>query len=381
MPEPSEEDEEEFVVEKAAALNEDEMEMSEEENEDQELIVGEAYDDEEMADVQAGQVAPEKGGRARHPPADLTDDEDDDEEDVRKKRRDHRDVIRELMRRKTIRQVDAWSNPDEWDCQCEKCEHVMSQMVVRPLIEGSSRWNRMKMEAPEELLDMVMKGKLPRAGKKWKKLWKDICTTPILYATGLRKFLGKLQQVLQQSPIYRNMLDNGRLHLYQLLEFTKGNCIPFPELPMKYVEKITSSHMQKNAWCGYRQLVDSTMLWLSDIEGGKERFYIETKRMEGEDEKSYQERVTDNWYKSEDRRMRVSNNLQTILQNMQKNKPWARMEGTAAWHKEQTVGVEVVLVVVVVVVMVCYCRTSLMLSMVARLRWIVPASPDTSIIP
>ena len=93
--------------------------------------------------------------------------------------------------------------------------------------------------------------------------------------------------------------------------------------------------------------------------------------MESESEESYQQRVQENHDKSEDRRMRESNPLQRILDNMQKNKPWARMEGTAAWHKEQMVGV-VEVVLVVIVVMVCYNRTSLMLSLEARLRWIVP---------
>ena len=163
------------------------------------------------------------------------------------------------------------------------------------------------------------------------------------------------------------------------MEYNRWNFIPFPELPMKLVEKITSSNMQKFAWCGYRQLVESTVLWLSEYSGGKERFHIETKRVEGEGEESYQQRVSDNYYKSEDRRMRESNLLQRILDNMQRNKPWARMDGTAAWHKEQMVGV-VLVVVVLRFIMACYYRMSLILSLVVRLRWIVPVSPDISTI-
>ena len=127
------------------------------------------------------------------------------------------------------------------------------------------------------------------------------------------------------------------------------------------------------------QLVESTILWLAEYFGGIERFHIETTRVEGEGEESYQQRVTDNYYKSEDRRMRESNLLQRILDNMQRNKPWARMDGTAVWHKEQMVGV-VLVVVVLIFVMVCYYRTSLIPSLVARLRWIVPVSPDISTI-
>ena len=362
LPGPDEEDQGKLVVGEAD---------DDHENEDEELVVGDAFAEEEMADVEADQIAAEKNYRARHPYVYDTDDESEDEVDVRKSRRDNRDVVREQMKEKNSGVRDAWSNPDLWDCDCAKCEHIMSQFVVRPRIEGSTKWNRMKMEAPADLLEMVMKGKLPSAGKKWKKLWKDVATTPILYSSGLRQFLGKLQQVLQQTPVQRGKLDNGRLHLYQLLEYNGCNFIPFPELPMKLVEKINSSNMQKFAWCGYRQLVDSTMLWLSDYEGGIERFHIETKRVESESEESYQQRVQENHDKSEDRRMRESNLLQRILDNMQKNKPWARMEGTAAWHKEQMVGV-VEVVLVVIVVMVCYNRTSLMLSLEARLRWIVP---------
>ena len=380
MPGSDELNHEESVVEDVVQTEND-LDMSEDdyENEDEELVVGDAFAEDEMADVDADHVASEKDGRARHPYVYDTDDESEDEEDVRNLRRGNRDVVRDQMKEKNSGIVDAWSSPDVWDCECVKCEHIMSQFVVRPRIEGSTRWNRMKMEAPADLVEMVMKGKLPTTGKKWKKIWKDIATTPILYASGLRQFLGKLQQVLQQSPVHRSKLDNGRLHLFQLMEYNKWNFIPFPELPMKQVEKITSSNMQKFAWCGYRQLVESTILWLAEYFGGIERFHIETTRVEGEGEESYQQRVTDNYYKSEDRRMRESNLLQRILDNMQRNKPWARMDGTAVWHKEQMVGV-VLVVVVLRFIMVCYYRTSLILSLVVRLRWIVPVSPDISTI-
>ena len=175
---------------------------------------------------------------------------------------------------------------------------------------------------------------LPREGTKFKKQWKDIATTPILYAKGLRYFLAQYQKELQQSRANREKLDNGMLHIWQMLEFQEWNQISFPENPMPLVEKIASPSMQKMAWCGYKQLVDSSILWLSKLEA-VDKFFIETTRMDGEEDKEYFTRVKENEVKAKDTRLKEGDYLRRIVDDMKKDKPWAKMEGTAAWRTEQ----------------------------------------------
>ena len=263
-----------------------------------------------------------------------TDDESDDDDNIRIARRQNRGIFREKMREVNKKDGNTWSSPDVWDCQCEKCQWVMSQLIVRPRIEMSTRWNSLKNEAPPEVKEMVKSGKLPREGTKFKKQWKDIATTPILYAKGLRYFLAQYQKELQQSRANREKLDNGMLHIWQMLEFQEWNQISFPENPMPLVEKIASPSMQKMAWCGYKQLVDSSILWLSKLEA-VDKFFIETTRMDGEEDKEYFTRVKENEVKAKDTRLKEGDYLRRIVDDMKKDKPWAKMEGTAAWRKEQ----------------------------------------------
>ena len=108
---------------------------------------------------------------------------------------------------------------------------------------------------------------------------------------------------MQESKTLKIKLDNGRLHLWHMLEFHKWNQVPFPEDPMPLIFSINSPNMQKYAFSGYRQLLESTILWLAKLDGGVERFAIITKREEGMSEEEYNMKVQEDSIKSRTNRM------------------------------------------------------------------------------
>ena len=294
----------------------------------------EASDDssDESEDNDTEPEEPEETAGRYIPAVSDTEDEDEDTDNIRACRRQNRATFRKQMEEKNRNEGDS---PEVWNCECQRCLEVMAQFIVRPRIEMSTRWNSVKNTAPPELLDMVKTGKLPTSGTQFKHMWKDIASTPILYASGLRYFLGQLQRSLQESRATCHKLINGKLHLWQMLEFTEWNLIRFPEDPMPLIENISSPNMQKNAFCGYKQLLDSTLLWLARLNGGIEKFFIETRQEEGEDDKDYHARVKEDESKALDNRMKEMDYIQRIVDNMGKDKPWAKMEGTSAWRREQ----------------------------------------------
>ena len=268
-----------------------------------------------------------------------TEDEEEDDEGTRNQRRRTKAEFREKLKQANQSEKDAWSFPEFWDCQCEGCQWVMSQFLIRPRIEQSTRWNQFKNEAPKKVQDMVKKGLLPTASKECKKAWLDLASTPILYAKGVKQFAGKYQKQLQNSQAQKHKLDNGRFHLWQLLEFGKWNNIPFPEHPLTLCEEINSPNMQKFAFAGYKQLLESSIIWLAQADGGVEKFHIPTEQEEGVTIEEFRRRQGENDMKARDNRMRESNHLTRIVELMEKNKPWAKMEGTQTWFKDQKVSV------------------------------------------
>ena len=262
-----------------------------------------------------------------------SDDESDDEDDVRDLRRRNRAQFW-IELQENIRKVNnAWTQPDYWNCKCKRCLEMIGQFIVKPSIKSSTKWNRFKNDAPKEVWDMVMKGELPK-GKKVA-AWKNIASTPTMYVDGMRKLLGQLQKELQESDVMRARLDDGKLHMWQLLEFHKEKHIEFPEDVMPLIEKIQSPNMQKFAFSGYKQLLESTIKWLASIEGGVPMFTIKTKRVEGMTEEEYQEKFREDSVKSRDNRLRESRFLTQILNNMKTNKPWATFDGDIEYWKEQ----------------------------------------------
>lgn len=257
---------------------------------------GEEHDksDDSSDESEESDEEPDKLPVSRLPAMSDTEDEYEDSDDVREGRRRNRAIFREKLLTKNRKQEGDWSTPDVWDCRCEKCRELMAQLIVRPRIEMSTRWNSAKNDAPKEVKEMVEMGILPSEGKVFKKMWKDIASTPIMYSKGLQYFLAQFQKSLQESRATRHKLDNGRLHLWQMLAFEEWNQIIFSENPMPLISKIVSPNMQKFAWCGYKQLLESTILWLAKLDGGVDKFFIETVREDGEDTKVYQNRAREN---------------------------------------------------------------------------------------
>ena len=132
---------------------------------------------------------------------------------------------------------------------------MLSQFIVRPGIEQSTSWNKFKHDASEEEQAMVMRGETP-TDPRLKKMWKNLPSTPLDNLAGLKQFLGKLQKEMQEMQALKDKLDNGKLHIWQFLEFNRWNQLPFPEEPMPIIEQIPSSSMQRFAYGGYKQLLD-----------------------------------------------------------------------------------------------------------------------------
>ena len=65
---------------------------------------------------------------------------------------------------------------------------------------------------------------------------------------------------------------------------------------------------------------------LAKLDGGVERFAIITKREEGMSEEEYNMKVQEDSIKSRTNRMAESDFLARILSNMQRDKPWGKMD-------------------------------------------------------
>ena len=91
----------------------------------------------------------------------------------------------------------AWDLPDRFDPD-EEDTKLLSRMVVKPLMEQSTKWRSFHNDAPEWVKFMVMRGEMPTA--KIKKAWIDIAATPSMYMSGLTELLGKIQEEYQKNP-------------------------------------------------------------------------------------------------------------------------------------------------------------------------------------
>lgn len=286
--------------------------------------------DEEKLDLLQGETA----GVAR--PNDNvpeSDDDPDDEEDVRDMRRRNKAQFWPELEEKIRMYNDAICQPEHWNCQCDRCLDMIAKFIVKPTIMNSTKWNRFRHEAPQEVWDMVMRGELPKG--KTKSAWRNIAATPAMYLDGIKKMMGQLQKKLQQSEEMMARLDGGKLHMWQLLEFHKEKHIEFPENVDELLDGIVSHNMQKFAFSGYKQLLESTIQWLGKPDGGVPFFTIKNKREEGETDEEYQRKVKENSKKSRNDRMEESVFLSQILERMRTNKPWARFDGDIEFWKEQ----------------------------------------------
>ena len=311
---------------------------SESDEPDEEFLFGsESEEGEDVLGEEAekGVYEEQAGGASARPrvPAPESDDESDDEDDVRDLRRRHRAQFWAELEECIRTDNSAATHPDYWNCKCERCLDMIAKFIVKPSIINSTKWSRFKHEAPKEVWDMVMRGELPKA--KTKNAWRNIAATPVMYVDGIKKLMGQLQKSLQSSEVMRARLEGGKLHMWQLLEFHKEKQIEFPENVMPLLEQIVSPNMQKFAFSAYKQLLESTNVWLVSLEGGMPLFTINTKRVEGMSDEEYHDKVRENAMKSRDMRMRECGFITQTLHNMKTNKPWAKFDGDSMFWKEQ----------------------------------------------
>ena len=287
----------------------------------------EQSDEEDKVHADADQADEEDGGKKKpyvRKWADKwrevpdTDDEEDDDEDSRLARRESRRLHRIQIAIANKVQQSAWDLPDKWVPDDEDLK-LLSSMVVKPLMEQSTKWRSFHNDAPDWVKDMVLKGEMPTG--KTKKAWIELASTPAMYVDGLRALLGKLQEELQKNPDRQtDKLVEGRLHLWAMLAFNTEHQISFPETVMEIIENIDSPSMQKFAFAGYKTFLQSTIKHLSSLEA-KEIFNIKTVRLENMSEEEYQEKFKENSKKSKRDRVEEQQWLQQIVNNMEIGKP------------------------------------------------------------
>ena len=226
----------------------------------------------------------------------------------------------------------AWDLPDRFDPD-EEDTKLLSRMVVKPLMEQSTKWRSFHNDAPEWVKFMVMRGEMPTA--KIKKAWIDIAATPSMYMSGLTELLGKIQEEYQKNPDrHTEKLVDGRLHIWAFLAFNTGQHITFPETIMEFIQKIDSPSVQKFAFAGYKTLLNSTITYLSSLEA-KELFSIKTVRLENMSEEEYQNKLKENNKRSRRDRVEEQQWIQQIVHNMEKGKPWGAFRGDIAWWAKE----------------------------------------------
>ena len=77
----------------------------------------------------------------------------------------------------------------------------------------------------------------------------------------------------------------------------------------------------------------TTSLWLINLKGGMEKFHIHTERRATESDQEFQSRVVKDERAARAMRMQEQDHIARILENMKKDKPWAKMDGKIAWKR------------------------------------------------
>ena len=86
-----------------------------------------------------------------------------------------------------------------------------------------------------------------------------------MYVDGFKTLMGKYQEELADSmPV---VLEDGRLHLYNMFAFKKRNRVPWPGTILHLLEKIESPNKAKFALGGFNVFLDSVYVYLSKPEG------------------------------------------------------------------------------------------------------------------
>jgi hypothetical protein len=312
----STESEEEWVDPEAKQVQEESAESEEED---------EVYAESEKKDKKKPKGQKYAGRWAVVP---ETDDETGDEDELRTPRRETRRLLWDQMAIVNKVEKSAWDLPDRF-VPDEEDTRLLSIMVVKPLLEQSTKWRSFHNDAPDSVKAMVMNGEIPTG--KTKMAWANLAATPALYMSGLRVLLGKIQEELQEKPDrISDKLVNGRLHVWAFLAFNTEQHVTYPETIIQLIKKIDSPSIQKFAFAGYKTLLNSTITYLSSLEA-KELFSIRTVRLENMTEEEYQSKVKENMKQSRRDRVEEQTWIQQIVNNMEKGKPWGQFRGDISW--------------------------------------------------
>ena len=262
-----------------------------------------------------------------------SDEESGDDEDLKFIRQQAREEVRNHMRMRTGLGFNgsAWDQPDVW-VPDQRDMDILAEMVVSPLMRQSSKWRSFHNDAAEWVKQLVLSGEMPK-GKK-RTAWLDVATTPHMYVSGLKVLLGKLQQQFQETTNISQRLPEGRLHIWAMLDFNTPHHINFPETIMDTIKMIPSPSMQKFAFAGYKQLLQSAVLWLSTVHA-VDMFSVQTVMQEGMSEEQFLQKViADNKHAKMDR-LQEQKWIQQILTNIEYGKPWGAFQGDISWWAKQ----------------------------------------------
>ena len=260
-----------------------------------------------------------------------TDDEEEDSNEKRRVRRHSKHKLQKIMQRLNSKIMSAYARPDVW-VPDERDEALLSELVISPLMQESSKWRVGHNDCEEWVTQLVLSGTLPKGNTK--SAWLDIATTARLYYQGLKDLMGKLQANYQQDPVFNAKLIEGRLHLWQMVDYFDPHHINFPELICnECIRKIQSPNMQKFAFGGWKKLLQSCSLRLSST-AAQGQFEIPTNREDFSTLAEYYTKKRENEDQGTRNRLEKKNWIEAIIRNMEFGKHWGAFRGDIAFNKK-----------------------------------------------
>ena len=147
----------------------------------------------------------------------------------------------------------------------EKDEELIRKMLISPLLKSSTKWTTYGKGEQQVVKDMVEQGIIPSTKNTNAKL-AAFSRTAGHYSLYFKVFLG----LYQENLIDNNMGDslfNGKLQIWQFLDFKGPHYIPLPQSVKQLLDKMDGGNQKKFAFGGILQFLDSVYEWLSTPEG------------------------------------------------------------------------------------------------------------------
>ena len=210
-----------------------------------------------------------------------TDDEEADPEPRREWRKTNKRNLREKMTQAMMRMPKM--NPHTYQDDDPEDKVILQTMIVAPLLRQSSKWMHYGKGERQEIKDMVNSGILPTAKNKAK--LSSFGRTAGLYLAEFKVLMGHVQASIIENKM-ADTLVNGKLRLWQFLDYKGQNYLSLPESINTYLEHIEGGNKKMFAFGGYLQFLNSIYEWLT-TQKGKNQF--QNRKSRGQEDFSIQE--------------------------------------------------------------------------------------------